>query len=113
MRKAPLKSARRQNCWGRHGQASGLPTPPTAEQNQKKRTFDALPKPDNFIRYRQCYLLALLWQIGRGGFAKEFCAVGTSPGRRAHEEVKDCLPDGRQARLWRRSPDSFFSVPRP
>ena len=38
---------------GRHGQASGLPTPPTAEQNQKKRTYDALPKPDNFIRYRQ------------------------------------------------------------
>jgi hypothetical protein len=26
---------------------------PTGEQNQKKRTFDVLPKPDNFIRYRQ------------------------------------------------------------
>jgi hypothetical protein len=25
---------------------------PTAEQNQTKRTFDVLPKPDNFIRYR-------------------------------------------------------------
>ena len=37
---------------GRHGQASGLPTPPTGEQNQKKRTFEVLPKPDNFIRYR-------------------------------------------------------------
>jgi hypothetical protein len=23
---------------------------PTGEQNQKKRTFDALPKPDNLIR---------------------------------------------------------------
>src|ERR1700677_2293540 len=57
--------------------------------------------------------LALLWQIGRGSFVEEFCAVGTSPARRAHEEVKDGLPDGRQARLWRRSPDSFFSVPRP
>ena len=57
--------------------------------------------------------LALLWQIWRGGFAEEFRAVGTSPGRRAHEEVKDGLPDGRQAWLWRRSPDSFFSVPRP
>jgi hypothetical protein len=30
-----------------------LPTPPTAEQKQKKRTYDVLPKPDNFIRYRQ------------------------------------------------------------
>ena len=39
--------------WGRHGQASGLPTPPTGEQKQKKRTFGVLPKPDNFIRYRQ------------------------------------------------------------
>jgi len=26
---------------------------PTGEQNQKKRTYDVLPKPDNFIRYRQ------------------------------------------------------------
>jgi hypothetical protein len=25
---------------------------PTAEQNHKKRTFEALPKPDNLIRYR-------------------------------------------------------------
>jgi hypothetical protein len=30
-----------------------LPTPPTAEQNQKKRSNHVLPKPDNFIRYRQ------------------------------------------------------------
>jgi hypothetical protein len=29
---------------------------PTGEQNQKKRTFDALPKPDNLIRYRQSFL---------------------------------------------------------
>jgi hypothetical protein len=33
-----------------------LPTPPTGEQNQKKRTYDVLPKPDNFIRYRQILL---------------------------------------------------------
>jgi hypothetical protein len=26
---------------------------PTGEQNQKKRTNDGLPKPDNSIRYRQ------------------------------------------------------------
>jgi hypothetical protein len=36
-----------------HGQASGLPTPPTGEQKQKKRTFRVLPKPHNLIRYRQ------------------------------------------------------------
>jgi hypothetical protein len=28
---------------------------PTAEQNQKKRTSDVLPKPDNLTRYRQAY----------------------------------------------------------
>ena len=51
-RKTPPKSARRRAC-GRHGQASSLPTPPTGEQKQKKRTYDVLPKPDNLIRYRQ------------------------------------------------------------
>jgi hypothetical protein len=29
-----------------------LPTPPTGEQNQKKRTDDVLPKPDKIIRSR-------------------------------------------------------------
>ena len=48
---APLNSAQRRRTCGRHGQASGLPTPPTGQQNQKKRTNDGLPKPDNFIRY--------------------------------------------------------------
>ena len=52
MKNAPLNSARRRCACGRHGQASGLPTPPTGQQNQKKRTYDGLPKPDNFIRYR-------------------------------------------------------------
>ena len=28
-------------------------SPPTGEQKQKKRTNHVLPKPDNFIRYRQ------------------------------------------------------------
>jgi hypothetical protein len=37
---------------GRHGQASGLPTPPAGEQKQKKRTYDVLPKPNYLIRYR-------------------------------------------------------------
>jgi hypothetical protein len=30
-----------------------LPTPPTGEQKQTKRTFDVLPKPANLISYRQ------------------------------------------------------------
>ena len=34
------------------GMTSFALTPPTGEQNQKKRTFDVLPKPDNSIRYR-------------------------------------------------------------
>ena len=49
---APLKSARRRNAVDGMDKASGLPTPPTAEQNQKKRTNHVLPKPDKFIRYR-------------------------------------------------------------
>ena len=56
-------------------------------------------------------LLALLWQFGFDGVGEEFLAVGASPGWRPCEEVEDGLPDGRHARLWRRSPDSFFSVP--
>ena len=47
---APLKSARRRASVDGMGQAYGSPAPPTAEQKQKKRTFDVLPKPDNFIR---------------------------------------------------------------
>jgi hypothetical protein len=54
-------------------------------------------------------LLALLWQIRFDGTGEEFLTVGTSPGRRPCEEVKDSLPDGRHARLGRRPADSFFS----
>jgi hypothetical protein len=55
--------------------------------------------------------LALLWQFSFDGVGEEFLAGGASPGWRPCEEVEDGLPDGRHARLWRRSPDSFFSVP--
>ena len=55
--------------------------------------------------------LALLWQFGFDGVGDEFLTVRASPGWRPCEEVEDGLPDGRHARLWRRSPDSFFSVP--
>jgi hypothetical protein len=50
---APLKSAQRRadpvDMWT----TLRLAHIPTGEQNQKKRTYDVLPKPDNFIRYRQ------------------------------------------------------------
>ena len=52
MRKTPLKSARRR-ARGNGDDARGVPHSPTGEQNQKKRTFDVLPKPDKLIRYRQ------------------------------------------------------------
>ena len=51
MRKTPLKSARRRlpvDMWT----TLRLAHIPTGEQDQKKRTFDVLPKPDRLIRYR-------------------------------------------------------------
>jgi hypothetical protein len=54
MKNVPLKSARRRGLW-KCGQGIRLANSPTAEQNQKKRTFDVLPKPDKFIRYRQTF----------------------------------------------------------
>ena len=51
MRKTPLKSARRRDCLWTSGRRFASSTSPQ-EQNQKKRTFDVLPKPDNSIRYR-------------------------------------------------------------
>lgn len=57
------------------------------------------------------YPLALLWQIFRNGFGDEFVTVRASAGWWPYEEVENGLPDGRHGRLWRRSPDSFFSAP--
>ena len=54
---------------------------------------------------------ALLWQIRFAGVEEEFFTVRASPERGPCEEVEDGLPDGGHARLRRRSPDSFFSVP--
>ena len=47
---APLKSAQRRRTCGRR---FAPPTFPQGEQNQKKRKYDVLPKPDKLIRYRQ------------------------------------------------------------
>jgi len=54
--------------------------------------------------------LALLWQFWLCGFCEEHLTVRASQGWRLFEEIEDRLPDGRHARLWRRSCDSFFSV---
>ena len=48
------------------------------------------------------------WQF----LGEEFLTVRALPGWRACEKIEDGLPDCRHARLWRRSADSFFSVPR-
>jgi hypothetical protein len=57
---APLKSAQRRadpvDMWT----TLHLAHIPTGEQNQKKRTYDVLPKPDNLIRYRQLFLMLFL-----------------------------------------------------
>ena len=52
--------------------------------------------------------LALLWQFRFDGVGEEFLTVGASPGWRPCEEVEDGLPDGRHARLWWWSSNSFF-----
>src|ERR1700745_1939462 len=53
MRKTPLKSARRRASWTAWTSLRLAHPAHTAEQDQKKRTNHALPKPDKFIRYRQ------------------------------------------------------------
>src|ERR1017187_6543555 len=55
--------------------------------------------------------LALLWHFLFDVFSEEHLTMRASQGWRPCEEVEDRLPDGRHAWLWRRSCDSFFSVP--
>jgi hypothetical protein len=57
MRKTLLKSARRRNPVDGMDKPPACPPRPPAEQKQKKRTFNVLPKPDNLIRYRQAQWL--------------------------------------------------------
>ena len=57
--------------------------------------------------------LALLWQIRFEGVCEEFLTVRASHGSRPRKKFEDGLPDGWHARLWRRSPNSFFSFPPP
>jgi molybdate transport system substrate-binding protein len=64
-----------------------------------------------FDRLGMAAELTLLWQFRLARFGEECLTVRASLGRRPCEEIEDGLPDGRHARLWRRSTDSFFSVP--
>ena len=57
--------------------------------------------------------LALLWQVGIGRSCEAHLTVRASQGWRPCEESEYGLSDGWHARLRRRSPDSFFSVPLP
>src|SRR5580693_4429338 len=50
---APLKSAQRRDLWTAWTSLRLAHPAHEAEQKQKKRTNHVLPKPDNFIRYRQ------------------------------------------------------------
>ena len=56
-----------------------MPTPPTAEQNQKKRTFDVLPKPDKFIRYRQRLSVGPGLNVGKAVMAGLVPAIHAAP----------------------------------
>jgi transposase len=100
MRNKPPKSARRRNPCGRHGQACGLPTPSTAEQNQKKRTYDVLPKPDKLIRYRQLLPRRLTARIpSRANWA---APVAPAPGGLAALSALGEKPEARSnSARWR------------
>jgi hypothetical protein len=57
--------------------------------------------------------LALLWHISIDWIGKRLFTVWTSSGWRSCEEVENGLSYCWHAGLWRRVPDSFFSVPQP
>jgi len=63
--------------------------------------------------YVRLYLLALLWHFRFGLSTEEPFTMGASKRRRSREDVQNCLSDRWHRGLWRRSPDSFFSVPLP
>jgi hypothetical protein len=79
---------------------------PTGEQKQKKRTIHALPKPDNFIRYRQTLPPAGFAHVsynsveeahGRAErglpvtlvIGKDDCEVAAAPAVTAAESIRD------------------------
>ena len=108
---------RRSNTWGPDGlkdcKASGRPSRLKDEHRRAvNQMVEQGPNPamHGVVRWRLTNL-ALLWYFWFSGSCKEHFTVRASQGRRPYEEVEDGLPDGRHARLWRRSCDSFFSVP--
>src|SRR5580693_4442090 len=69
---APLKSAQRRDLWTAWTSLRLAHPAHEAEQKQKKRTNHVLPKPDNFIRYRQILCGSVVSQFeiraGAGGW---------------------------------------------
>src|SRR5271166_5513570 len=59
--------------------ANAFPQSHEAEQNQKKRTYEVLPKPDNLIRYRQRLLPPRTRAQAAGSLA------GVLPNRRLND----------------------------
>jgi PEP-CTERM motif len=75
-------------------------------------TSPAVPEPSTWAMMLLGFAsLALLWQFRFAWVDEEFLTVWASLRSRPFKEVEDGLPDRRHARLWRRSADSFFSVP--
>src|SRR5271155_3932339 len=83
MPKTPLKSARRRASWTAWTSLRLAHPAHEAEQNQKKRTYVVLPKPDNLIRYRQT-IRSLLpsGRRGRGAPDEGLAPDGTMRMRR-------------------------------
>src|SRR6185437_10146465 len=80
---APLKSARRRAC-GNVDNAR-VAHSPTGKQNRKKRTFDVLPKPDKFIRYRQILSCS---PPARGLASRLACfSLGARASQRARDRI--------------------------
>jgi hypothetical protein len=57
-----------------------LPTPPTGQQKQKKRTFDVLLKTAKLIRYRQCPLLHKAGSVGGEMAFDDFAGLDRDDG---------------------------------
>ena len=86
--------------------------PPDCDLARERSFPGAHPDPSSAPQSRSI-LLALLWQVWIEGVCEPHPTVRALPLWRTCEEIEDCLADGRQARLGRRSADSFFSAPLP
>ncbi|AZG78945.1 DUF4158 domain-containing protein (plasmid) [Methylocystis rosea] len=91
---------------------------PDREQRIHRARYRAIARETSILsaqhlsRFDRPRRLALLWQFRLDGFGEQPITMRTSLWGRSREDVENGLPDGWHARLWRRSPDSFFSAPR-